>query len=322
MDKINAQLGQGKLVQKNQVVGKISLHEATKEGFVHIIKFLLDNGADVNKENDKGWAPLHVAVIFDQLESVKLLVKHPKIDLCKAQEALNTPASLAVLNNRFEILKYFITNKLIDVTRSNTLGYCLIHSAAAQGCIKALELLLKQKETNVNIEGNNGFTPLHLAILANQLEAVKVLILQPDIDINKKNDFGNAPIHLALSARNLAILALLCNQPTLNINILDNIGDTLFHMLIKNAPTSKSIFLTIAKLLVQHDIDLLATDRTGLTVPCILNLAEQTFLQTNPPYHSDGTPPEHPHAPPTAQQYQEKLDVVQQLKTILVNINR
>jgi len=80
MDKINAQLGQGKLVQKKQVVGKISLHQAAKQGFVHIIKFLLDKGADINKGNKNGNTPLHYAIGYNQLETVKFLAKHDAID--------------------------------------------------------------------------------------------------------------------------------------------------------------------------------------------------------------------------------------------------
>ncbi|KAH9981713.1 ankyrin repeat-containing domain protein, partial [Russula compacta] len=58
--------------EKNE--GKLSLHTASQEGEVDIVKMLLDQGADINAQNPDYDTPLGLAAAKGNLEVVRLLI--------------------------------------------------------------------------------------------------------------------------------------------------------------------------------------------------------------------------------------------------------
>jgi ankyrin repeat protein len=56
------------------------LYIACQEGHVDIIEFLLENGADVNKQEEKTrLTPLHVAIYRKQSLACKLILKYEQV---------------------------------------------------------------------------------------------------------------------------------------------------------------------------------------------------------------------------------------------------
>jgi ankyrin repeat protein len=55
------------------------LHIACQKGHVDIIEFLLDNGADINKQEYQRMCPLHYSILAKQLEACKLILDYEQI---------------------------------------------------------------------------------------------------------------------------------------------------------------------------------------------------------------------------------------------------
>jgi ankyrin repeat protein len=55
------------------------LYVSCQEGHVDIIEFLLENGADVNKQGPSHLSPLHIAIYSNQLEACKLILKYEQV---------------------------------------------------------------------------------------------------------------------------------------------------------------------------------------------------------------------------------------------------
>ncbi|MBE6463625.1 MAG: ankyrin repeat domain-containing protein [Alphaproteobacteria bacterium] len=53
-----------------------ALIEATIEGNIEEVRSLLENGADVNTQDDKGWTPLMFAAKSQDVEMAKLLMEN------------------------------------------------------------------------------------------------------------------------------------------------------------------------------------------------------------------------------------------------------
>ncbi|CAL4099059.1 unnamed protein product, partial [Meganyctiphanes norvegica] len=72
--------------------GETPLYVASQQNRTEIVKFLLDNNADVNKANNEGQTPLFVACYRDHSDSdvVQLLVDN-NADVNKASNSGETP---------------------------------------------------------------------------------------------------------------------------------------------------------------------------------------------------------------------------------------
>lgn len=155
----------------------MSILEAAENGNVEKIKLLLENGADVNAKDDKGWTPLMMASrhsnTSSNIETVNLLLQNGA-DVNAKQNTGWTPLMLA---SRY----------------SNT-----------DSNIQTVKLLL-QNGADVNLKNNDGWTPLKLASKNSNTETVK-LLLENDANVNLKNNNGNTALMLA---KNLEILKLL-----------------------------------------------------------------------------------------------------------------
>lgn len=105
--------------------GKTALHYAAQKGHISCVKFLLANGALVDKRTepkaDKAmYSALHFAAENGDLECVKILVEKAIVDPKNKRNL--TPYHLALKNNHAECAEYLkqvMTNKDISIPEAN-----------------------------------------------------------------------------------------------------------------------------------------------------------------------------------------------------------
>ena len=69
-----------KLAERN--TGNSYLHLATKGDYYELVKYFIDKGSDVNKQNNEGNTPLHIAVRNKNMKIIKILLDHKaKLDI-------------------------------------------------------------------------------------------------------------------------------------------------------------------------------------------------------------------------------------------------
>ena len=59
----------GVVINKKDRCNEIALFIASSDGHKNIVKYLVEKGVDINKENEYGWTPLHKAC-FDENENM------------------------------------------------------------------------------------------------------------------------------------------------------------------------------------------------------------------------------------------------------------
>lgn len=101
--------------------GYTLLHYAASNGALHILKYLLENGADIEAvTTTDGWTPLHIAVSKKAVDPVAYLLRfNANIEArTKKQE---TPLHLAIINGNCCVLDYLI-EKGANIEALNILG--------------------------------------------------------------------------------------------------------------------------------------------------------------------------------------------------------
>ena len=152
-----------------------TLLNALKTGDLTSIKYLLSQGAEINKVVAHVGTPLLVAAQYGDLEAVKyLLSQGAKID--KTAAHVGTPLLAASRNGHLEIIKYLLSQGA-DIKKEVALVGTPLLVASGVGRMEVVKYLLSQG-ADINKEVALVGTPLLVAAREGRMEVVKYLLSQ------------------------------------------------------------------------------------------------------------------------------------------------
>jgi hypothetical protein len=174
----------GEIIRK----GDPPLNYAVSLGNLEVVKIFLNNGADINRANDHGVTPLHVAMYSDnpnQFEIAELLLKKEANPNAKNNDSY-TP--LMIIVDRISELTE--RHYRFVIQQDSTFD----PSSEIDRCSRIPELLVNYG-TNIDIQDNQGNTALFRAISFQypSLKLVKNLI-QLGANVNIPNNDGKTPL--------------------------------------------------------------------------------------------------------------------------------
>ena len=196
------------------------LHKAVEQNRIEMVKWLIENGAEVNAKNTEHRTPLHCASNLSLFEVVQYLIENGANVNAKDKDDL-TPlhdASFMTTNRSKEILKYLLEN-------------------GAQ----------------IDAKTKNGLTPLHYASHYGQLDIVKYLI-EKGAQIEAKTTTGQIPLHLSASCSQPGVVRHLIEKGT-SIDAKDNDGNTALHNCINDQYQRNykpNIAIEVIKILIEN----------------------------------------------------------------------
>ena len=198
------------LVNQINYQGFFPLYIAIYNNKFSIAQFLLDNGAEVNSCNGRGYTntPLYAAADKGNLPLVKsLLYKNANID--KGNSYGISPLCIALENGHHDVALYLIAQGANCFESNKKNGKKPIHIATQKGLIDIIEILL-QKGVSIDActENETNATPLVYAAIDGEYIIVKFLIEQ-GANVNVMCNSGLTPLDEALYRNNHAVAELL-----------------------------------------------------------------------------------------------------------------
>ncbi|GLA00311.1 ankyrin repeat and death domain-containing protein 1A [Aspergillus niger] len=232
------------------------LNSAVSHGQTDIVRTLLNNSHHIDPHipDSDGRASLHIAVIKNRIEILRLLLAYSTTDPNLTDKQGSTPLMLATLHNNHEIIHLLIQNNRTRYDTSdisgttllmhaiiknnetvfhaalnhttdyhlnaqNKTGSSALHLACITNTTFALEALLSTTATiNPNLQNTQGLTPLHCAILHKATQAIIWLLQTPTISPQLPDRKGTTPLCLAIEQNNLIAADLLLSHPLVDIN--------------------------------------------------------------------------------------------------------
>jgi len=159
----------------------LSLIEAVRVGDTENARRQLEAGANVNKQIESGWAPLHWAARDGNEKLVEMLIAN---------------------------------GANLDITLAD--GWTPLHFAATRGHVEIVKLLIN-KGANVNVRNSAGWTPLFRSILRNHKECFQLLVSSGS-DLNLKANDGLTPLDLAIKNNRLEFASIIRNHHTVSLS--------------------------------------------------------------------------------------------------------
>ncbi len=198
--------------------GNTPLHLAAREGDEESVDLLLQRGADVNIQNQQGYAapfifpgpeydpdldggytPLHLASLMGHENTVERLLQVQGIQINIADKDGETPIFHASKKGYTNIVKRFLAEQTIDVNVRNNKGQTPLHYAAWEGRDEVAKQLLERKEIDVNVRENiQGCTALLWAVSRGHVEIVKHFSKKADVDFTIGDNRGITPLKCAV----------------------------------------------------------------------------------------------------------------------------
>ena len=156
---------------------KSALFIASRKNYSNYIKLLLTfNDIDVNvAEEEQGFTPLWNTCRYNNVDSLKILLNHPGIDINITTNFNITPLHIASSIGNIECVKLLININGIDVNKADKAGITALGSASWCGHTECVKLLLTHPDIDIHIKDNEDMTPLMCAQKNNREEIIKIL---------------------------------------------------------------------------------------------------------------------------------------------------
>ncbi|XP_036891022.1 2-5A-dependent ribonuclease [Sturnira hondurensis] len=248
------------------------LMKAVREGDVSRVRQLLEEGADVNfQEEEGGWSPLHNAVSVGKEDIVNLLLQNGA-DPCLRKRNGATPFIVAGIEGHVGLLTLLLS-KGAQVNERDHHGFTAFMEAAWYGRVEALRFLYeKGAEVNLGRETmedqrklrKGGATALMDAAKKGHVEVLRILLEEMGADVNARDNMGrNALIHALANLKEhdvaMNITRLLLAHGA-NISVRGEKGKTPLILAVENG------HLNVVKMLLEQEhVEIDDTDREGKT---------------------------------------------------------
>ncbi len=212
--------------QKNPpVIIRIKAHDATQ------LRALLEEGADVNCADSCGIPALMLAVYHQQChpdaqENLRMLLKHPHIDVNRADKEGRTPLHAAADYGRADVLRELLNFPVIQANVSDSRGRTPLHEAAESGSAECVRLLLQNGSIDINQADKDGQTALLIALEQNHADCIHLLLNSPELSINQADKYGETALHLAAEKGLPELMQKILQIPGIEVNSAARTGQT------------------------------------------------------------------------------------------------
>jgi len=234
ISKIQSLIEYGSNIDIQNFYGQTALMYASENGNKEIVKFLLENGADIHKTDD------------NRRNSLRYAHSH---SFSRSSSSSNQGIINLLIDEGadFNDIPYFTSDNIISD----------LSASARNGDKKGVELLIKNG-VNINIQNNNGGDTALLTALKNKENDIAKLLIENGADIDIANNDETTTLMIALENKNEDMVKLLINNGV-NVNIQDYNKFTALMIASRNSNED------IIKLLIENGANINLQNINGLT---------------------------------------------------------
>ena len=225
------------------------------KGHIDIVKYLVEQGADLNAQDEDGWTVLMWAAQRGHIDIVRYLVEQGAEVNLQYKDGY-TALMQAVREGHTSIVRYLVEHGA-DLSVQDRMGGTALMQAAQRGHIDIVRYLVEQG-AKVNVQDRNGGTALMQAAREGHIDIVRYLVEQ-EANINMQNEYGYTALIRTVQNRHIDIVRYLVEQGA-DVNASKGDGFTALPWAVLSG------HIDIVRYLVEQGADIYARDKDGRTV--------------------------------------------------------
>jgi ankyrin repeat protein len=211
-------------VNERNVNGRTALHSAAFKGHLPLVNLLLENGADMEIENNLGEIPLDYAVYSGSEPIVQLLLQQsPRTIKARAKNG-ETLLHCAVREGHLSIMKLLLMTEPTLLEAADNTDETALFLAVSMGRKESIEFLL-QHGCQLTLRDIDGAAPWDFIQAKFPTSEIIDLLVTYGWDMDERYYKGFTMFHVAVTAGNEEGARSLISHGC-NIEIGDNDGDT------------------------------------------------------------------------------------------------
>lgn len=183
------------------------IDDACFKGHKDVVELLISRGANTQMVDKNLWSPIRTAVRYENLDIVEMLLNANPANINKGDQNGETPLHVASRNGSVDIMNLLL-ERGADIDKPDNDRETPLHSASRCGKERSVRLLLKEKAKTDRTD-NDGETPLHAASRRGH-ESVVAVLLEEHENIDKVDNNGKSPLCAASEQRNVECVNTLC----------------------------------------------------------------------------------------------------------------
>ena len=272
-------LDHGVNVDTKNIQGETALHLLSRGYFhtqqgVETARLLLERGVEVNARRKDGLTSLHLAAFKGRVEVAQVLFDHGanvKLENEKGETALHL-VSRGEYNSQEQgaSTARLLLGRGVEVNaQSNKDCWTSLHWAAFKGRVEVAQILLDHG-ANTKLETEGGETALHIVSRGEydsqeQGASTAKLLLEHGVDVNvREKEDGWTSLHEAAFNGRVEVARVLLDHGA-NVKLVTEGGETALHIVSRGEYDSEEHGVGIARLLLEHDVDVHVQDKYFVT---------------------------------------------------------
>ncbi|KAJ8922148.1 hypothetical protein NQ315_004083, partial [Exocentrus adspersus] len=216
--------------------GRTPAHQAAARNRINILKFIHENGGDLDNQDNAGNTPLHVAIEHESLDAVDFLLKIG-VKTNTLNEKKQAAIHLVTELNKVNVLEVMGRYKeKIDIQQGGEHDRTALHIAAIYDHEECARLLISQFGACPRRPCNNGYYPIHEAAKNASSKTLEVFLQWGESRGCTREEMisfydaeGNVPLHSAVHGGDIKAVEL-CIRSGAKISIQQQDLSTPVHL--------------------------------------------------------------------------------------------
>jgi ankyrin repeat protein len=247
-------LNEGQYDEKLNISRRFSYYDQNR---YEIVKYLIDQGASVDKVDGDGNSPLIYAAEIGNLDIVRGLVDTKQVEINQAKRDGMTVLMVASGSGHAKVVQYLIELGAILYKIDKDGRTALMH-AAKSGHLDVVKVLNDTKTVDLNQTNNQGKTALMIAAENGHVDVVKYLVEQ-GAAVDKVDQEGWFALTHAAKAGHLDIVKFFIDTKKVDVNQTKSDGMTTLMI------ASHFGHVHVVKYLIEQNAQIEQVDNDGTT---------------------------------------------------------